>query len=84
MIFVVSSDEDDDCSSNCGYVHSTPRLNHNTQPKLGFKSIGDIIGYAQVVRAERSEALAQLRAAVDKFNDLRQRNAQLRAQQHHH
>jgi hypothetical protein len=86
---------DDDCISNCGCVHScigspidfdaAPSVvtenNNNDIPftRLGFRSIGDIIGYAQVVRAERLEALAELRNAVDKFNDMRQRNQSLRS-----
>jgi hypothetical protein len=83
---------DDECMSNCGCVHScigspidfAPDNNNsqyynNTQPftRLGFKSIGDIIGYAQVVKAERLEALAELRNAVEKFNDMRQRKNQI-------
>uniref|UniRef100_A0AC34FMU7 Uncharacterized protein n=1 Tax=Panagrolaimus sp. ES5 TaxID=591445 RepID=A0AC34FMU7_9BILA len=80
---------EDDCMSNCGCVHScigspidfappTAILdcyNNVQQPftRLGFRSVGDIIGYAKVVKAERLEALAELRNAVEKFNDMRQR-----------
>jgi hypothetical protein len=85
---------DDDCISNCGCVHScigspidfavsSENNNNNFEnipfTRLGFRSIGDIIGYAQVVRAERLEALAELRNAVDKFNDMRQRKQNLRS-----
>jgi hypothetical protein len=84
---------DDECMSNCGCVHScigspidfasdnnnSQYYNNTQQPftRLGFKSIGDIIGYAQVVKAERLEALAELRNAVEKFNDMRQRKNQI-------
>uniref|UniRef100_A0A914Z4W0 Uncharacterized protein n=1 Tax=Panagrolaimus superbus TaxID=310955 RepID=A0A914Z4W0_9BILA len=80
---------EDDCMSNCGCVHScigspidfAPSkaildcYNNTQQPftRLGFRSVGDIIGYAKVVKAERLEALAELRNAVEKFNDMRQR-----------
>jgi len=78
----ISGDEDD-CLSNCGCVHSAHSLetSNGSINRLGFRSFADIIGYAKVVRAERSEALAELRAAVEKFNDMRQRKSQLRASQ---
>ena len=80
------SGDDDDCMSNCGCVHNdegTPAdVSENAAApfnRLGFRSVGDIIGYAQVVRSERLEALAELRSAVEKFNDMRQRNQNLRS-----
>ncbi|KAE9553469.1 hypothetical protein FO519_003341 [Halicephalobus sp. NKZ332] len=78
----ISGDEDD-CLSNCGCVHSSHSLetSDGSINRLGFRSFADIIGYSKVVRAERSEALAELRAAVEKFNDMRKRKSQLRASQ---
>lgn len=83
MTSISVSGDEDDCLSNCGCVHSAHSLETSNASinRLGFRSFADIIGYAKVVRAERSEALAELRAAVEKFNDMRERKSQLRASQ---
>uniref|UniRef100_A0AC34QNI6 Uncharacterized protein n=1 Tax=Panagrolaimus sp. JU765 TaxID=591449 RepID=A0AC34QNI6_9BILA len=72
------SDDDDDCRSNCGCVHSAYSLEPTSVPGNRFRSIADIIGYAQVVKAERAAALAELQSAVEKW----QQNAHFRAAQH--
>jgi hypothetical protein len=56
------------CSTFTDFWEDTDDEEDELMPR-GFNSIGDIIGYAKVVRSQRNEALGQLNNAMNKFDD---------------
>ncbi|CAD5229170.1 unnamed protein product [Bursaphelenchus okinawaensis] len=68
-----------DCLAAASHNHSVcwdvddenEQLDSFTSLPAGFRSVGDIIGYANVVRAQRQEALGKLDMALLNLNNMR-------------
>jgi hypothetical protein len=58
-----------DCQSNCCCAADYWEMDYESLTPTEFRSVGDIIGYAKVVRAQRQEALGQLNSVMNQFSD---------------